>query len=148
MRLVPYEVKHLDEIMVVEMDNLKEIANISPKELMIMTADKSLCMTAVDDDDQVVFIIGLNQLWGKVYEAWLLISPLIQLYKKSSIRLMKQLKAQLVNSIGFQRVQADIRADLQTNIEFVKYFGFKFEGAMLKYGVNGETYLRYSIVGD
>jgi hypothetical protein len=148
MKLIPFEVSHLDQVVLAEFDEIQNIVGTNAKQLFDNASDNYMAMTGVDDDDEVVFIVGVNQLWPKVYEAWLFVSTKFYKLKLSSIKLIKTLLYDLKVSIGFNRVQADIRADITKNIDFIKFFGFNFEGRMLKYGLDGETYLRFAIYGD
>jgi RimJ/RimL family protein N-acetyltransferase len=148
MKLVPFEVGHLDSILPNELENLETVLGIPEKEFMRLTAERSLCMTALTNDDKVFMIAGVHPLWKGVFEVWIHITPDFYKNKISAVKAIRQLLAQMKQTVGYNRIQADVRADLTKNIDFVKLFGFTFEGSMIKYGFNGETYLRFALYGE
>lgn len=148
MKIVPYEKEHLETVLPTELETVETTLGVSAKEFMEITGENSIAMTALNDRDEVVLIAGVHPMWPGVYEIWMHTTPTFYTHKLTAIKALKILMRQLTMSIGYKRVQADIRADLVKNINFVKLFGFHFEGQMLKYGFNGETYLRFALYGE
>ena len=143
MKLIPYKKEHLETIMFNELVT-KEF---NPKELIAASAEKAIAYTGITDADEVVFICGVTKLWSKVYEVWFLISDLFEKNARQSFKLVLKLKATIAH-ISYKRIQADINESIPKNIRFIEHLGYTFEGRMPKFGINGETYLRYALYGD
>lgn len=148
MKLVPFEMAHLEQVVIAELDDVELNIGLGSRQIIESSIEHAMAMTGMTDSGKVVFIAGIHEKWPRVYEAWLFISTDFCNYKVGSVKLLKTLLYDLKTVVGYNRVQADVRADLTKNIDFVKFFGFKFEGPMLQYGMSGETYLRYALYGE
>lgn len=137
MRIEPFKPEHIKEVIFNELPDTEESRNLVAK-----NASNSVAFTVFCDEGNILFVGGLFNLWGKVYEVWLFTTKTFYRKLKQSITAANRLYAQMKN-FPYARLQADIRADLTRNLRFVEHFGFKYESTMLKYGYNEETYLRY-----
>ena len=142
MRVVPFSKEHIAEVVFKELPDTKQA-----RDLVASNAEKSISFTVFNNQDKVLFIGGICQLWGAVYEVWVFTTELFYISLKEALPAVKQLVAQMEN-IKYQRMQADVRADLTKNLNFIKHFGFKEEAVFQKYGLNGETYIRFVKFGD
>jgi len=142
MKIVPFSKEHIAEVIFKELPDTKEA-----RDLVASNAEKSISFTVLDNQDRVLCITGLCQIWGSVYEIWAFTTPLFYKSLKVIVVAFNQLYSQMEN-IPYQRIQADVRADLSQNLSFIKHFGFKEEAVFQNYGLNGETYIRFVKFGD
>ena len=78
----------------------------------------------------------VNQGW-KRGEAWLLATPFLRQHLRVCLREIKKLIPEIAKECGFVRVQATCVCGLSSRL-FMN-LGFEFEGALKKFGPNGET---------
>jgi hypothetical protein len=78
----------------------------------------------------------VNQGWRRG-EAWLLATPFLRKHLRVSLKAMRELLPQVAHECGFRRVQATCVCGLSSRL-FMD-LGFEFEGALKKFGPNGET---------
>lgn len=148
MKIVPFDPKHLETVIPSELETVEQSLGVTAMEFMSITGNNSLAMTTLTDDDEVVMIAGVHPMWPGVYEVWIHTTPLFYTHPVTVVKTIKKLLYQMKTCVGYRRIQAEVRADLNKNINFAKLFGFKFEGTMLKYGFNGEDYLLFALYGE
>lgn len=147
MIIAPLKLSDLDAIDFDEVKSIEDSVGLPAKEIIRSRLDSSICYTVYNDNNDVVMIAGVTNMWAGFYEIWILVSPIFKGYSKSVIKVCKQLLVQLKH-IGYSRIQADINVNLAANLRFVEYFGFTKEAEMPYYGIHRETYARYALYGE
>jgi len=85
---------------------------------------------------------GIIPLWGKVADAWAIITPWC---REHPVTLLKAFKAKFIETCtGYDRVQITVEEGFDTAEKFAQFLGFTFEGKMEYYAPNGKTHLRYA----
>tara|TARA_B100001013_G_C24517918_1_gene405740 strand:- start:311 stop:742 length:432 start_codon:yes stop_codon:yes gene_type:complete len=97
-------------------------------------------------DDRPVVCTGLIELWENCAEAWVIASSNISRTPVSISRAMKRGLNKRILEDGYDRVQANVRADWPTAIRFAEFVGMKREGMMRRFGPEGADYVRFAWV--
>lgn len=71
-------------------------------------------------------------------EAWLLLSSLFYKYKLTSIRFIKKLFLEILESHDLKRVQATVDVTHLKAMRFADIFGLEYEGTLRHYGPAGQ----------
>src|SRR5207245_594657 len=98
------------------------------------------------DSGEYVVCFGFIPMHSGVAEAWLIVNP--EIYVKHialSWRITKHVFSSVVRSGLFHRVHAFCPEDYAEGRRVMEHLGMRFEGVMLKYGPNQETWVRYVI---
>lgn len=97
-------------------------------------------------DGNLVAVAGVQKLWSKVGEAFMLATPFFETHPMYVARIIKRiLHDKIILSQQFERIQTAVQVDFVKAHNFIKFLGFNQEGLMKKY-INGEDYIRYSWV--
>jgi len=98
------------------------------------------------DGETVLATGGIHMMWEGVGEAWTLVSPKLRGNGLVFARYTKRMFDDIIEANNLRRVQATIHVDDEVSLRFASWLGFKDEGIMSKYGVNGEDYFRVARV--
>lgn len=103
---------------------------------------------AVYYQDQLLWISGVVKLWPGVGEFWMLTDDKFpEFYKKEPKVFIKGIRHWL-RGLNYHRIQTPVRADFETGLRFVKFFGFEEEGLMRKYGPDKVDFVRFAYIKD
>jgi len=94
-------------------------------------------------DNEVLGCAGIIMPWRHVGIAWALISQKGREHKFFVHRAVKFYLYQYIQRLQLRRVEANVIADLNVARRWARSLGFREESMMIKYGPNGETYMRY-----
>ena len=91
--------------------------------------------TVTDRQGEIVFCLGVHNLWPGVGELWLTTSPLAAAYPNSWI-----VGRGLVDMIrsGYVRLQAVVDPLFSEAMRVMEHLGFTHEGILRRYGPHGE----------
>lgn len=84
---------------------------------------------------------GICPMWPGVAEAWQFTLAEWHRYLKSVVREMRRRLPQLVEEAGLRRLQATC-LNAPEYWAWLQYLGFKWEGLMPEYGLDGEEHIR------
>lgn len=91
---------------------------------------------------EIIAIGGIIKYWPGVYEAWALLSKLINKYPIITTKHFHVMIRTLEEKYKIRRLQT-MCLDIKMHKRWLEYLGFEYESTMKGYGINGETYLRY-----
>ena len=98
------------------------------------------------DQDEVIGIGGIHNIWDHVGEAWLLLGKDAVTKPTSVARHTAYMFDYLQEEFDYKRIQASIAVTDKTAKRFAEWLGFQNEGVMKKYGPDGTDYYRYARV--
>lgn len=99
----------------------------------------------LEHNGEIIGSAGIIQYWPGVYEGWALLSELINKYPIATTKSVKEVIKKLEQVHKIRRLQT-LCLDVEVHKRWLKYLGFKCEGTLKNYGINGETYLIYARV--
>lgn len=91
---------------------------------------------------------GIVTLWPGVGEAWLHLSPWFEAHPKTGYKWIRCIFTSILNNRAFRRVQAPIRADMESNLRLVHHLGFVEEGYMARWGPEDKGYVMCALVAE
>src|SRR2546422_1345571 len=97
----------------------------------------------VRKDGNIICCYGFAPMMRGCAEAWMVMSPEGKVSPLMALRYAKQVIGTIMQAGLFRRVQAVGEEGQAGHRDWVEHLGVKIEGVMLKYGPNGETYLRF-----
>lgn len=112
---------------------------------LLVEGQKTIGGTLVDGDT-VLATGGVHMMWDGVGEAWTLVSPMLRNNGTVFARYTKRMFDDIIQTNNLRRVQATIHETDDVGLRFALWLGFKGEGVMHKYGMNGENYIRVARV--
>ena len=95
-------------------------------------------------DNNPLAIWGANVFWEGVCETYAFFTnKAVNEYKVTVSREAKKYMEYL-HRLGFRRIQATVQMSNPTSLKWHKWLGFKEEGIMRKYGIDGDDYIMMS----
>lgn len=140
MKLVPFRVEHLYQIVPRETVNMDQAIAAA-----IRLEGLGPAFTAIDGE-RVIGCGGVARLWGRVGEAWTLFGAEIAEHPVWLHRTVRTMLRDIMDGMDLDRLQVNVLADSERNCRWVKRLGFRFEGLMERFGPNGEDYARYAMI--
>ena len=106
---------------------------------------ENLSFTAIADNS---FICsgGIVPMWHGVFEGWVIGSNKIWDHPIMAARTIRKGLDQLYQDNNIVRLQTAVRADFPMGVKFAKWLGFKNEGLMKKYDMEGKDFYRFARV--
>jgi hypothetical protein len=95
-------------------------------------------------DEELVCCAGVTIYWKGCGEVWLAKAKCWKEYKKEIVIWTGWILDQLQKQNKLVRLQADVVASDETANRYIKHYGFKAEGRMLKYDILGRDCIRYA----
>jgi hypothetical protein len=92
------------------------------------------------DGDHILICGGIVKLSEHRGECWALLSPDCGRHMLWLTRAVKR----FIEIYPWRRLEASVEEQFGAGCKWVEMLGFKFEGRMANYGVDGETHLRYA----
>jgi hypothetical protein len=92
----------------------------------------------------IVGVLGITPKRKGVAEVWSILSEDIKLFPISSARAIKKILKQYEDKYNLIRVEMSVREDLLSACRFAKFLGFKQEGLMHRFGLNGENFYLFA----
>lgn len=96
--------------------------------------------TFLNENEEVIAIVGLTLLWPRVADIWAVISDDV---KKSPISFHKRIKHALSfysEKLDIKRYQVFVQSEYSDGCKWMKVLGFKVEGLLEKFGPEGKDY--------
>lgn len=145
MRIVPFQAGHITllEPRGPDIGLLQSFGD--PLAVANSFAANGLGMTVLVDGRPIA-CAGIVFLWKGVGEAWTLTSPLVEQHRKSFHRAVVTMLDQTQTHRRLHRVQTAVHEGFEVSQFWLERLGFACEGAMVDYGPDRETYLRYARV--
>jgi hypothetical protein len=127
-QIVPFQAAHIARL---KLDT--ENAALPDREFLVALEDEKYSYTLMQGE-RVVACLGVIEWWEGRGEGWMFLGPhslreLCYLY-----RAMKR----FFEACPFRRVEAVVRSDFPEAQDWVKSFGFKFEGHLTAYSPEGD----------
>ena len=98
------------------------------------------------EGDTVLATGGVHRMWEGVGEAWLLVGKEGYEKPKTVARYTDYLFQHIQEEHGLFRIQASVSVIDEVANRYAQWLGFKKEGIMEKYGLDGSDYIRYARV--
>ena len=132
--IISFTIDHLRQI---------EASQLVGMDLSAYQHTKGPAMTLVKYGE-IIGCGGVNELWGGVGEAWLILGDKAFDYP---VTVLRQTVRNFRTMIGkFHRIQAHVLEGFDKGVQLVSALGFELEGTLKQYGPNKENYLRYVIL--
>lgn len=138
-------------------DNLSKL-QVRNEQKDTLPSDLSLHFNIMDElskynvlvsyEGSVLFAGGMIPIWGGVAEGWLVVDKDFKKSFNKAPKLMIKSIREYFRSLPYTRIQTVVRSDFPEGHRFIKILGFKHEGIMRKYGMDGYDYHRYSIINE
>lgn len=134
----PYKKEHVFQI--------KVPYDLTDVSMDALSNDKDIVGYTLVEDDVILAIGGVHNMWRGVGEAWLVISK-FGFDKPHTIAKWTNIMFDVLQEEHkYSRVQAAVSMQDETALRFVKWMGFEEEGIMRKFGLDGSDYARYAKV--
>ena len=147
-RVVKYEQKHLKQII----DNLRglERAQLAKVRMDVMAwhnmiiSDTS-CPRTILANNKPIAIGGISNLWVGVCEAWMIASQDIRSHMFYVCKQVRKYIEEDIKRMNIKRLQAVVSANNNDVYNFAtKFLGFKYEGYLHNYGMDGSDQLMFA----
>lgn len=112
--------------------------------LGIAHSEASVLYSFIDEQHEVVAIVGGWVLYPGVAELCSVTSSLVYKYKKDFIKFMKQIIDTLQKKLNLFRMQFAVPLEVRALDKYALALGFQEEGLMRQYGPDGSDYKLYS----
>lgn len=96
-------------------------------------------------NNEIILMGGVTPYWEGVGEGWLLITKQLAHHTHFCIKFVVRALASMFDMHNYRRVQASVSEDFTKARRLVEWLGFKPEGRMPYYGVDGGHFIRYAI---
>jgi len=123
----------------------KNLPDLHQKMLRESLLETNSIAYTLEHDDQIICSGGFIEYWPGFMEGWGLISDLIFKYPIATHKAVKTIIPMLEDKYKVRRLQT-VCLKIAGHTKWLERLGFKFEGEMPGFGINGETYLRYARV--
>ena len=127
-------------------DHLKLMFEFSDAGRKALVENKEMNGYSLFDQDEVIGIGGIHNIWSHVGEAWLLLGEYAMAKPTSVARHTAYMFDYLQEEFEYKRIQASIAVTDKKARRFAEWLGFQNEGVMKKYGPDGTDYYRYARV--
>lgn len=94
--------------------------------------------------DKVICCGGIIELWAGVGEGWMVGSEHIDKFPIAFFKVMNNKLMDVVLDRGLRRVQVTCNAKFHRSMAWLEKIGFKQEGLLKEYGVNGDDHYYYA----
>ena len=144
MSMEPYEPQHFLDIELSESAADARIGLSSEKTAEIHKK-AGPAWTFRTPDRELIFLLGVHDLWKGVGEIWTTTSPAAKNHPHSywagccTVRWLMR---------SYWRLQAAVNPARDGAERLVRHFGFSFEGIMRRYGPQGEDFAMYALVSE
>ncbi len=118
-----------------------------PVELWAQAKEKAgPAFTVTDPEGEIVFCLGVHNMWSGVGEMWAAYSPLAKKYPHT-LEATRNILAIIFKD--YVRLQASLDpVNCPEGIRLGEKTGFKPEGMMRRYGLHGEDMIMYALVRE
>jgi len=143
--MIPYDPQHAFEILVRPHEqNLKNSEDF--KKWAEINANGAAWTCRRLADGKILACAGVRILWPGCGEAWSIFCDEIVSYKRDALVVTLNYFWRVIEDFKLRRVQAYVRADVPVAINFVEHLGFKREGLLRKFGLDGEDQYIYAVI--
>lgn len=98
--------------------------------------------------DECIAIGGVYLLWQGVGEGWIFSTPAVERHAKHFASTVSMAIEEATLAHGLHRMQMACRLNDRRACRFAEWLGFRAEGVMLRYGIDGADFVRYAWVRD
>lgn len=99
-------------------------------------------------DGEVVASAGLIPLWAGVAEAWMIGGDSVGRHQVKVARQLRRMFDDVMWHRKIYRAQANVHHKFEKAIRLAEWLGFKNEGLMRRFGVEGDDYFRFAKVNN
>ena len=138
LRFLPFAQEHVQHI--------KLMFDLSEDGRKALVEHKDIRGYTLFEEDVVLGIGGVHNIWNGVGEAWLLLGKEAFARPKTVARHTVNMFDHMQEEYNYQRIQASIAVTDAKAKRFAEWLGFQNEGIMRKYGPDGSDYFRYARV--
>ena len=142
MQIVEFEMSHFDRIQLRDWDLMGTQQMGDVRERLKYFAENGPSYTGMIHGE-VVGCAGVFIHWPGMGEAWVLSSPLVERFKLSFHRAIKQTLNGIQDNLKLHRIQCVVHADYTRSQKWVERLGFKKEGLLNKYAPDKAAYYMY-----
>ena len=142
MQIVEFEMSHFDRIQLRDWDLMGTQQMDDVRERLKYFATNGPSYTGMIHGD-VVGCAGVFIHWSGMGEAWVLSSPLVERFKLSFHRAVKQTLDMIQDNLKLHRIQCVVHAEYTRSQKWVERLGFKKEGLLNKYAPDQAAYYMY-----
>ena len=138
-RIVPFAPEHLNEVerRGFEEAALMKLGDLSARAAMYMQYGPAFTGVA---DGVVIGCAGVVTHWEGVGEAWAFISTAAAAHP---LGITKAVKGWLDAQKAYRRIQANVKADDERAVRWIRLLGFENEGLMRAFGPDGTDFRRF-----
>lgn len=138
LRFLPFAQEHVQHI--------KLMFDLSEDGRKALVEHKDIRGYTLFEEDVVLGIGGVHNIWNGVGEAWLLLGKEAFARPRTVARHTVNMFDHMQEEYKYQRIQASIAVKDGKAKRFAEWLGFQNEGIMRKYGPDGSDYYRYAKV--
>ena len=138
LRFLPFAQEHVQHI--------KLMFDLSEDGRKALVEHKDIRGYTLFEEDVVLGIGGVHNIWNGVGEAWLLLGKEAFARPRTVARHTVNMFDHMQEEHKYQRIQASIAVNDAKAKRFAEWLGFQNEGIMRKYGPDGSDYYRYARV--
>ncbi len=138
LRFLPFAQEHVQHI--------KLMFDLSEDGRKALVEHKDIRGYTLFEEDVVLGIGGVHNIWNGVGEAWLLLGKEAFARPRTVARHTVNMFDHMQEEHQYQRIQASIAVTDAKAKRFAEWLGFQNEGIMRKYGPDGSDYYRYARV--
>lgn len=99
-------------------------------------------------EGQPIVIMGAIHKWGNYWTAWAFLSDQGTKAPFCFVRQVKDAIPEYMDELGIERLEATTNRSNEKARRFAEFLGFRHEGVLAKYGLDGEDYDVLSIVKE
>lgn len=107
------------------------------------TKNPKIKMFTVCEDKVPIAVIGGTNIWGRTWEVWSVMSPLIHNNPAGFARLCKAMIDKAGITLNAKRIHSLCGGRVKGGEKWFKFLGFKHEATMAAFGPGGEDYHIY-----
>lgn len=140
MNLIKFDISHFDAMEIEESDHLRR----EYRPMYEAYALRGPAYTMLDENGRPLTCGGIFIIRPGIGEIWMTPGRDLPEHPVSAYRVGKVVMDEAFNKLHLHRVQATVMMSDVRGQNYIKAFGFCFEGLLRKYGENKEDYLLFA----
>tara|TARA_Y100001938_G_C8062914_1_gene418421 strand:- start:203 stop:640 length:438 start_codon:yes stop_codon:yes gene_type:complete len=144
MQIIPFTAEHGKFIATRRLNN--DLLKVKPEytDMLDQLEKPGMSWTGLIDD-KIIAAGGMVNMWGNVYEGWVMATIDIHDYPIQTARIIKKIFDRVMVDNKVERLQTTVRSDFEIGHKFAQWLGLKSEGIMKHY-MDKEDYNLYARV--